>query len=261
MERHPSETTIVVSSTQPEPKTQTKTALFQVGYEDILMAFSEFVGTLIFVFLALTTVQAGLTVGTDRLLDMNPASILLIATSFGLAVMVGIICVGSNSGGHLNPAITLAFLCLGKIPLGRFLLYVIAQCLGSMTAAAFANVITPGPLVGYNALSQELSIGLTLFAEILLTFIFVLVVLTVVNSNMDSGFIPLMIGFALFAVHLSGITVDGTSVNPARSFGASVVSGKWNNHWVFWIGPLLGGILSSGVYMTLTSMQQHIKKE
>lgn len=90
-----------------------------------------------------------------------------------------------------------------------------------------------------------------------MTFVLVMVVFkSAVDTNMDSGFAPVLIGFAVFALHLSGVTIYGTSINPARSFGAAAVAGKWEDHWIFWVGPILGGLLAAGCFTVFNQLKK-----
>ena len=166
------------------------------------------------------------------------------------------------SGGHLNPAVTLALCSAGLISVPKSLMYIAAQLLGAIAGAALADAVTPGSLLGYNAVSPNISAAQACGAEFLLTFVLVFVVFkSAVDTTMDPGFAPALIGFSVFAIHLTGITIDGTSVNPARSFGASVISGEWPNHWVFWVGPIAGGLAASLVFKAFKLAENTCKKD
>ncbi|KAJ3273405.1 Aquaporin-4 [Terramyces sp. JEL0728] len=204
--------------------------------------FGEFVGMTFFIFLALTAAQGA--TGMDA-----SAKILMIAAGFGLSLMVSIMMVARVSGGHLNPAVTVALASAGLISLTKAIFYIVAQCLGATAGALLAHLVTQGSLVAYNEVAPGTAVGSAFLAEILLTFVLVLTVFTTaVDGKVDPGFAPTLIGFSVFAIHLSGIPIDGTSVNPARTFGASVVTSHWDNHWVFWAGPIIGGLLASGTH-------------
>jgi MIP family channel proteins len=206
-----------------------------------IQATCEFVATMCFIFLSLTTVQAVL---TDS--KLGASGILAIATSFGLALMTCIAMVGNISGGHLNPAVTIALCFRGAISIQDALVYIIAQVCGATAGAGLADAVTPGPLLGVNAVSSSISPVIAFFAEALLTFVLVMTVFkTAVNSDMSSGFAPFYIGFSVFVIHLCGIPLTGTSVNPARTFGPAWVMGNFNNHWVFWAGPICGGLVAA----------------
>lgn len=224
--------------------------MFKFEKSDVPAMLAEFVGTLFFVFLALATVQSALTGDQDiAATPMNPLAVLMISTAFGLGLAVSIAMVGNISGGHLNPAVSIALSFAGLMPIPKMIMYVVAQCCGASAGAYFVQVITPGPLLGFNAVSPGITVANAFFAEVLLTCVLVMTVFkTAVDGDMDSGFAPTLIGFSVWVIHLVGIPIDGTSVNPARSFGASAVSGNWENQWVFWIGPIVGGLLASTLY-------------
>jgi MIP family channel proteins len=220
---------------------------------DAYASIAELIGTLFFVFLALTAVQSALTLGANNTLQANLESsdfVLLIAASFGISLMVCISMVAKVSGGHLNPAVTIALCASGIVSIPKAAMYIVAQTAGATIGAAFANLVTPGPLLGTNAVSSNVDVNIAFWSEVLLTFVLVLTVFTtaVDKTEMNSGFAPFYIGFSVFAIHLSGITIDGTSVNPARSFAAAAVAGKWADQWIFWVGPILGGLLAAGVF-------------
>jgi MIP family channel proteins len=176
----------------------------------------------------------------------------MIATSFGIALMISISMFGKVSGGHLNPAVTCGLFSAGLIPAPKAILYIIAQCCGACAGAAFANAVTPGSLIGYNRVNSNITPGTAFLAEALMTFVLVYTVFTAGvdrdNLGYNPGFTALYVGFSVWALHISGITIDGTSINPARSFGAAAVSGEWADQWVFWFGPILGGLAASLVF-------------
>ncbi|KAJ3273406.1 hypothetical protein HDV01_004476 [Terramyces sp. JEL0728] len=209
----------------------------------VVATFGEFVGMTVFIFLALTSAQAASK-------SSDPASkILMIATGFGLSLMISMMMVARVSGGHLNPSVTIALAAAGKFPRVQAIAYIVAQCIGSCLGSILTRLVVQTPLTSFNAVSQNNSVLSALLAEILMTFAFVLTaVTTVIDGRIDPGFIPTLIGFALFAVHLAGAAIDGTSVNPARSFGASLVAFHWDNHWIFWVGPIVGSLLASGTH-------------
>ncbi|KAI8911157.1 major intrinsic protein [Gorgonomyces haynaldii] len=236
--------------------------------EDIKTALAEFLGTLFFIFLSLTCVQV--TVGgthdlftnmttNDQMLTffLHQKSILLsIAAAFGFGLAVCIAFTAPISGGHLNPAVTISFLALGEIKPLRALFYIVAQCLGATAGAAFARLVSGySVLYGVNAPATGISEISAVCCEALLTFVLVYTVLTTaVDATVSKGLAPLYIGLSVFVIHISSVFIDGTSVNPARSFGASLVAGKWDSHWVFWVGPVVGGLVASGFWKLFKSI-------
>jgi MIP family channel proteins len=246
------EDTVVIMGEEKQVNVK-ETVFVETIFDDLVKAFAEFIGTLFFIFLALTAVQGVLGVSEK----LNAGGILAIATSFGLSLAVSIAMVCSVSGGHLNPAVTIALLAVGEIKPIRSVLYIVAQCAGATIGALFAKTVTVGDLLGYNAVSTGISSGSAFFAEALLTSVLVYTVLvTAVDGGLAPGFAPLYIGLSVFTIHIAGIAIDGTSVNPARTFGASLVAGKWADQWVFWAGPIAGGLFAAGVWRTFQLIQK-----
>jgi MIP family channel proteins len=256
-------TSVLVSSSSNDtlpPTNSSKTKeIFAFKTSDLYKAGAEFIGTLFFIFMALTAVQASLALSETQVQTQKfgADSIVLIAASFGLALMSSIAMVGNISGGHLNPAVTIGLFAIGEISAPAAVFYIIAQMIGACVGAAFADLVSAGPLFGYNAVQTNSNVGSAFGAEVLMTFVLVMVVFkSAVDTKMDSGFAPVLIGFAVFALHLSGVTIDGTSINPARSFGAAAVAGKWDNHWIFWVGPILGGLLAAGCFTVFNQLKK-----
>ena len=214
---------------------------------------AEFIGTF-----ALVTLGCG----TAMLVGCDAASgcgYLLTAFAFGLTIVGMAYCVGNISGCHINPAVSLAVLISGKMSVTDFIFYVISQVLGAISGAAVLKIIfslgqvkdmTGG--LGSNGLAGvNGSIGAGLIVEILLTFIFVLVILGVTDSKAGHGsFGGVVIGFSLVMVHVLGIGLTGTSVNPARSIGPALFAGgdALVSLWVFIVGPFAGAALAALVY-------------
>ena len=184
---------------------------------------------------------------------------ILTAFAFGLVIVGMAYTVGNVSGCHINPAVSLAVLISGRMSVTDFIFYVISQCLGAISGAACLKIIfsmgqvtdmTGG--LGSNGLAGvNDSIGAGLIVEILLTFIFVLVILGVTDSKYNHGsFGGVVIGFALVMVHILGIGLTGTSVNPARSIGPAIFAGgaALSSLWVFIVGPFVGAALAALIY-------------
>jgi aquaporin TIP len=221
-------------------------------------ALAEFISTLIFVFAG-----SGSGVAFSKLTSggaNTPAGLIAaaVAHAFGLFVAVA---VGANiSGGHVNPAVTFGAFVGGNITLLRGLLYWVAQLLGSVVACALLKFSTGGMEIGAFSLSKGVGVGNALVLEIVMTFGLVYTVYaTAVDPKKGSlGTIaPIAIGFIVGANILAGGAFDGASMNPAVSFGPAVVSWSWNNHWVYWVGPLIGGGLAGLVYELFFINQTH----
>ncbi|KAM4796074.1 aquaporin-2-like [Rhinophrynus dorsalis] len=213
-----------------------------------LKAFlAELIGTLIFVF-----------VGLGSALAWSPSapSVLQIAITFGLGIGTLVQAVGHISGAHLNPAVTLAFLVGTQISFIQAIFYVIAQLLGAVVGAALLYEFTPSEIrgvFGVNQPTNDISSGQALSIEIFLTLQLVLCILASTDSRRDDniGSPAISIGLSVVLGHLLGIYYTGCSMNPARSFGPALITGNFDNHWIFWLGPSLGAIFACLIYTFL----------
>jgi aquaporin Z len=182
-----------------------------------------------------------------------------IAFAFGLAVLAMVYAIGGISGCHINPAISVGMLVAGKMKWRDTIMYIIAQCIGAIIAAGILFVIASG-LQGYsvavNGLGQNgfgsaspggYNLASGFIAEVVLTAIFLLVIFGATSKYAPAGFGGLAIGLSLVFIHLVGIPITGTSVNPARSLGPAVFAGATalSQLWVFWVVPLIGAILAA----------------
>lgn len=181
-----------------------------------------------------------------------------IAFAFGLAVTAMAYSVGQISGAHLNPAVSIGVLLSGGMSVADFVSYVISQCIGAIAAAAVLLMIASGTAdytlatgglgqngwgAGYNG---EYNMTAALVFEFVGTLLFVTVILGAVQSGASNAFAGLVIGLTLVAVHLVGINVTGTSVNPARSLGPALLVGgaALSQLWLFIVAPLAGGAVA-----------------
>ncbi|MBQ2061212.1 MAG: aquaporin [Oscillospiraceae bacterium] len=216
-----------------------------------------------------TCILVTLGCGTAMLVGCNAESgggYILTALAFGLAIVATAYCIGNVSGCHVNPAVSLGVLLSGGMKAGEFVGYVIAQCIGALGGAGLLAAIfglgkvedkTGG--FGTNGLAGVGgSVVAGLLVEIVLTFIFVLCILGVTSKKAKHGsFGGLIIGLTLTGVHILGIGLTGTSVNPARSLGPAIVAAIAGNPaplacvWVFIVAPLVGAALAAVVYKAL----------
>ncbi|XP_020596005.1 aquaporin TIP3-1-like [Phalaenopsis equestris] len=219
-------------------------------HQDTMRAFlSEFVATAIFVFAAEGSL---LSLGKLQKINTWTAGGLVVgalanALAFAVAVSVAL----NISGGHVNPAITLASLVGGRISFYRAILYWVAQLLGAIVAVILLWMSTAGlrPL-GF-VVAVGIGRGNAVILEIVLTFGLVYTVYATVldpRRGSISTIAPLLIGFIVGANVLVGGSFDGAAMNPARAFGTAVVGWRWRHHWVYWVGPMLGGALAALVY-------------
>ncbi len=230
------------------------------GY-DVRKYVAELIGTMALVFFGCgAAVLAGKYIG-----------FLGIAFAFGMVVLVMVYAIGPVSGCHINPAITIAMLAARRISARDAMIYIIVQCIGAIIGAELLFWIAlglPGYKVGINGLGQNgfgaFSPGLFtlqagIVAETVLTFFFLLSIFGATSKEAPKGFAGIGIGFSLFIVHLVGIPVTGTSVNPARSLGPALVlaangSGDaLNQLWAFWLAPIIGAILAAAVWVLVLS--------
>ena len=180
-----------------------------------------------------------------------------IAFCFGLAVLAMVYAIGSISGCHINPTISISMLAAGKLSVKDTALYVVFQCVGAIIGAGILFAIASGnPAysltangLGANQYSTY-SLASVFLAEVVLTFLFVLVIHGSTHERAPKGFAGLAIGLTLVMIHLVAIPIDGTSVNPARSLGPALfVQGTaLSQLWVFWVAPIIGGIIAALVW-------------
>ena len=215
---------------------------------------AEFLGTAILVYFGVGV--ATLSFGFGVAGSSFSAGVVATALAFGLTLAALVYAIGQVSGCHVNPAVTMGALLARRLPVREAIGYWIAQFLGGIAGAAVPWGILEGSSTytrsvglgtdGYDKHSMiGLKVGGALGAEVVLTFLFVFVVLAVTDRAATPGFAGLAIGLALTVVHLVGIPLTGTSVNPARSTGPAIFVGGWalSQLWLFWVAPILGAIL------------------
>lgn len=216
--------------------------------ESIKKYVAEFIGTFVLVLFACGTAAA---VGCSTA-DPNVAY-LLTALAFGLVIVAMAYSIGNVSGCHINPAVSIAMLVSGKMSFKDFIGYVVAQFAGAIAGAAVMGAFL-GFDCGFGANGLfEGDIWKSLLIEIVLTFVFVLVILGVTSKAENSKVAGIVIGLTLTLVHIFGIHFTGTSVNPARSFGPALLAGgeALADVWVFIVAPLVGGVLAAVVYKAI----------
>ena len=210
---------------------------------------AEFLATLLFIFLG-----AGTVVVTGGIINegLTSARLIAIALAHGLAIALLVTATAKISGGHINPAVTFGAWITGKISLTRGAMYVLAQLVGAIIGAWLLQVVIPAAAqgnLGAHGLGPNIAVGSGLVAEIILTFALVFVIFATAMDPKGLGSLaPVAIGLTVLVDHLMGVPVTGASMNPARSFGPALVAGAWANHWIYWVGPLIGGALAALVY-------------
>ena len=218
-------------------------------------AIAEFIGTFWLVFggcgsAVLAAAFPGLGIG-----------FLGVALAFGLTLLTMAFAIGHISGCHLNPAVSLGLVVGKRFPASDLWAYVIAQVAGGIAAAAVLYVIASGRAGfslaggfasnGYAAHSPgEYSLTACLVAEVVLTFMFLMIILGATDRRAPQGFAPIAIGLGLTLCHLIGIPITNLSVNPARSTGPALFVGGWavEQLWLFWIAPIVGAAIAGIVY-------------
>ncbi|XP_046292116.1 aquaporin-2 [Marmota monax] len=206
--------------------------------------FAEFLATLLFVFFGL---------GSALNWPQAQPSVLQIAMAFGLGIGTLVQALGQVSGAHINPAVTVAFLVGCHVSFLRAAFYLAAQLLGAVAGAALLHEITPAEIRGdlaVNALNHNTTAGQAVTVELFLTLQLVLCIFASTDERHgdNPGSPALSIGFSVALGHLLGIYYTGCSMNPARSLAPAIITGKFDDHWVFWIGPLVGAIVGSLLY-------------
>ena len=188
-----------------------------------------------------------------------------VALAFGLTVLTMAYAIGHVSGCHLNPAVSVGLVAGGRFPAGELLPYVVARVAGAIVAAFVLSVIASGKpgfdLVasgfaanGYAEHSPgNYSMVAALVTEVVMTFMFLMIILGSTDKRAPAGFAPIAIGLGLTLIHLISIPVTNTSVNPARSTGPALFVGGWaiGQLWLFWVAPIVGAALAGIGYRTL----------
>jgi aquaporin Z len=188
-----------------------------------------------------------------------------VAFTFGLSVVTMAYAIGHISGCHLNPAVTVGLAAGGRFPGSQILPYIIAQVVGAILAAALLYMIASGAAGfdvskgfasnGYGAHSPgQYSLAAGFLMEVTMTAVFLFIIMGATHGKAPAGFAPLAIGLALVMIHLVSIPVTNTSVNPARSTGPALFVGGWalQQLWLFWVAPLIGGVIGGVVYRWLS---------
>jgi len=216
---------------------------------DMKKYLAELLGTFVLVFIGTgSAVVAGKDIGY-----------LGIALAFGISVLVMVYAIGQISGCHINPAITIAMLINGKIPAKDAVIYIIVQCIGAIIASVLLLTIMtgfPGYDLATNGLGQNgygsaspagYSLMSGFIAEVVLTFIFLMVIFGATSKTAPAGFAGIPIGFALAIIHMVGIPITGTSVNPARSLGPALIAGGTAlvQLWMFILAPVIGAVIAA----------------
>ena len=189
-----------------------------------------------------------------------------VAFAFGLTVLTMAYAIGHISGCHLNPAVSIGLWSGGRFPANQLFPYIVSQVLGAVVAGGVLYLIASGKpgfelsaglaSNGYGAHSPGgYSLLAALITEVVMTMMFLIIILGATDKRAPQGFAPIAIGLGLTLIHLISIPVTNTSVNPARSTGVALYVGGWAvaQLWLFWVAPIVGGVLGAGIYRLLGS--------
>jgi len=193
-----------------------------------------------------------------------------VSLAFGLTVLTGAYALGPISGGHFNPAVSVGLWAGGRFPAAQLLPYIVVQVLGGVAGAGVLYLIASGRADfslaagfasnGYAAHSPGgYSLAAGLVCEVVMTFMFLIVILGTTHERAPTGFAGIAIGLALTLIHLVSIPVTNTSVNPARSTGPALFVGGWalQQLWLFWLAPVLGAAIAGFVYKAVLEDEVH----
>jgi len=192
-----------------------------------------------------------------------------VSLAFGLTVLTMAFAIGHISGCHLNPAVSIGLWAGGRFPASQLLPYIVVQVIGAVVAGGVLFLIASGQpgfdvSAGFasNGYGEHSPGGYSLLAalitEVVMTMMFLVIILGATDARAPAGFAPIAIGLGLTLIHLISIPVTNTSVNPARSTGVAVFVGDWAvaQLWLFWIAPIVGGVLGAAIYRLMGSEQE-----
>jgi len=204
--------------------------------------------------------KAFLDVDTGTIVAPN-LTVLAISFAFGFSIFVLVYGTANVSGANINPAVTVALVATRRMSLTRGAVYVLAQCAGASLGCGIVLACTPTDwldddhlAIGYNKVISPFTPAGVFLAEVLGTSVLMFTVMAFIDSNQQkkgehiSTVGPFAVGMAVFLAHLVLIPIDGCSINPARSFGAAISANNWDDHWVFWLGPIIGSVTTAFTY-------------
>ena len=218
----------------------------KAGDVNIKALVAEFIGTFTLIFVGVGAIAG-------NYLNGGQTGLTGIALAHGLAIAVMVSATAAVSGGHLNPAVTIGLFFTKKIDAINAMGYVVVQCLGGILAAALLKLIVPPTIIsaigmGTPALGPGISPGAGLLTEIILTFFLVFVVYGTAVDSRAPKVGGLFIGLAITLDILMGGPISGAAMNPARHLGPALLGGGTQYLWLYWLGPVIGGILAAVTY-------------
>ena len=209
---------------------------------------AEFIGTFTLIFIGVGAIAADHITG-------GKLGLTGIALAHGLAIAVMASATGAISGGHLNPAVTIGLWSARKISAANAITYILAQCSGAIFAAVLIKAAVPADVLtavnmGTPAVGEGITPNMALVTEIILTFVLVFVIYGTAVDARAPKMGGLFIGLAVALDVLMGGPISGAAMNPARHLGPALVGGDLQNTWIYWVGPIAGGILAAQIYKT-----------
>ena len=216
---------------------------------------AEFIGPF-----TLVIAGVGAIISTQNLSDGG--NLVAVALAHGLAIGLMVAALGHISGGHFNPAVTIAMLATGEIAITRAVSYIVAQVLGATAGAGVLTLVFPalGPMgrnnpgvnLGLPGLGPEVTVTGALIMEVVMTIFLVLVIFgTVVDPRGPKAIAPLAIGLIITMDILTGGRITGAAMNPARALGPAIVQQDFTNWWIYWVGPIIGGLIAAYAYKSI----------
>jgi len=236
---------------------------------------AEFLGTMFFVMLGCGSVAAAVAFGFFRFNEPVgvPADVLTggalvgIALAHGIGILTAVAWTGNLSGGHINPAVTLAMMATGKINVPKGVAYIVAQMVGAVVGVLLLKLAIPDAVedaskLGAHGLGSGATAGEGLVLEILMTAFLVLVIFNTAVSKKGWGInAPIAIGLSITLIHLVGVPFTGASVNPARSFGPAIVENEWDDFWIYIVGPAIGALIIAGIWLFWKNLGEDLDPE
>jgi aquaporin Z len=236
------------------------------------IGIAEAIGTMI-----LVVGGAGTAIlATGNFFPKGSVGIIGVALAFGLSLLVAAYAIGSISGCHVNPAVTLGLWVIGKTKTKELPFYIVGQIVGGLFGALIIYIIAKGSSISFSAKASgfasngygmhspgDFKLGAVMLAEVFFTAVFVFIIASTSRLSMPVGLTGVTIGLTLTVIHLISIPIDNTSVNPARSLATAVFQGSWalNQLWVFIVFPVVGGILGGALWRAIRPPSDELTEE
>jgi aquaporin Z len=213
---------------------------------------------------------------TGGFFPRGSVGVLGVALAFGLSLLVAAYAIGSISGCHINPAVTLGLWVIGKTKTRELPFYIVGQVVGGLVGALMIFIIANSSIISFSAKASGFAsngygvhspggfkLGAVMLAEVFFTAVFVFIIASTSRLSMPVGLTGITVGLTLTVIHLISIPVDNTSVNPARSLSTAVFQGSWalNQLWVFIVFPIVGGVLGGATWRALRPASDEMTEE